>query len=109
MIRGMPDLLDALRERRDEVGITFETMDHVAGFPAGYSAKLLAPVAIKNLGWMSLGAALGSLGIALIVVEDEEQIRRVAKRWVQRERPHNAVPERAYRPRSRRAGSSWRP
>jgi hypothetical protein len=85
MIRGMPDLLDTLRERRAEVGISLETMDHIAGFPAGYSAKLLAPVAIKNLGWMSFGAALGSLGIALIAVMDEEQIKRVENRWLPRE------------------------
>ena len=87
MIRSMPDLLDVIRARREEVGISLETMDHIAGFPSGYSAKLLAPVAIKNLGWMSFGAALGSLGIALIAVPDEEQIKRVEKRWIPRERP----------------------
>jgi hypothetical protein len=74
-------------------------MDHIAGFPSGYSAKLLAPVAIKNLGWMSFGAALGSLGIALIAVMDEEQIKRVERRWIPRERPKNAAP--AARNRSR--------
>ena len=58
MIRSMPDLLGALRARRDEVGITLETLDHVAGFPSGYSAKLLAPEPIKNLGWMSLDRRL---------------------------------------------------
>ena len=86
LIRGMQDLLDTIRARRDEVGISLETMDHVAGFVSGYSAKLLAPVAIKNLGWMSFGAALGSLGIALVAVLDEEQIKRVSPRWVRRER-----------------------
>jgi hypothetical protein len=87
IIRGMPDLLDALRARRDEVGITLETLDAVAGFPSGYSAKLLAPVAIKNLGWMSLGAALDSLGVALVMVENVEQKKLVESRWKRRERP----------------------
>jgi hypothetical protein len=90
LIRGMPDLLDALRERRDEVGITLERLDDIAGFPSGYSAKLLAPVAIKNLGWLSFGCALDALGVALVMVENVEQRKLVQKRWIRRERPRNA-------------------
>jgi hypothetical protein len=90
MIRGMPDLLDALRERRDEVGITLERLDDIAGHPSGYSAKLLAPVPIKNLGWLSFGLTLDALGVALVMIENPEQIKRVQNRWVPRERPRNA-------------------
>jgi hypothetical protein len=96
MIRGMPDLLDALRERRDEVGITLEKLDDIAGHPSGYSAKLLAPVPIKNLGWLSFGLTLDALGVALVMVENPEQIKRVENRWIPRERPQqrprNAAP-----------------
>src|SRR5258708_39449173 len=83
--RSMPELIAALRARRDELQITHETIDSIAGWPAGYAGKLLAPEPIKNLGWMSLGLALDTLGIALMVVPDEEQIKRVEKRWTKRE------------------------
>ena len=89
-IRSMPELVAALRARRDELQLTHETIDAIANWPAGYAGKLLAPEPIKNLGWMSLGLALDTLGIALVVVENEEQIKRVEKRWTRRERPKNA-------------------
>ena len=87
MIRGMPDLLAALRARRDEIGVTHETLDSIANWPSGYAGKLLAPVPIKNLGWMSLGWALDSMGVALVLVENVEQRRLVEKRWIKRQRP----------------------
>jgi len=83
----MEDLLAALRARRDELQLTHTTIDAIAGWPDGYCGKLMSPIPVKNLGWQSLGLALGSLGIALIVVEDEEQIKRVSNRWIPRERP----------------------
>lgn len=89
-IRSMPELVAALRTRRDELQLTHETIDAIAGWPAGYASKLLAPEPIKNLGWSSLGLGLGALGIALVVVEDPEQARRVRSRWTPRERPQRA-------------------
>jgi hypothetical protein len=92
MIRSMEDLLAALRARRDEIGVTHETIDEVAGWPSGYAGKLLSPSPIKNLGWMSLGVALDSMGVALVMVENVEQRKLVEKRWIRRERPRNAAP-----------------
>jgi hypothetical protein len=92
MIRGMPDLLSALRARRDELQLTHERLDDISGLPSGYFGKLLAPVPIKNLGWMSLGLALDSMGVALVLVENVEQAAKVRSRWVKRERPKNAAP-----------------
>jgi hypothetical protein len=87
MIRSMEELLAALRARRDELQRTNATIDGIAGWPDFYAAKLFCEPPIKNLGWQSLGLALGSLGIALIPVLDEEQIKRVESRWIKRERP----------------------
>lgn len=86
-LRGLPDVLAALRARRDEVGITFETLDEIAGWPGRYGSKLMCDPPVRNLGWSSMGLALGSLGTMLLMVEDEEQIRRVQGRWIRRERP----------------------
>lgn len=88
-VRSMPELVAALRARRDELQITHETIDSIAEWPAGYAGKLLAPTPIKNLGWLSLGLALNTLGIKLVVVEDPEQRKLVEGRWKRRERPQN--------------------
>ncbi len=88
-IHSMSDLLAALRARRDELQLTHEVIDDVAGWPSGYCGKLLAPNPIKNLGWQSLGLALDTLAIELLVVENTEQRKLVERRWKKRERPHN--------------------
>ena len=87
-IRSMQEMVAAFRACRDEREITHETVDDIAGWQSGYSSKLLAPTPIKNLGWMSLGAALGAFGKVLLLVDDPEQIKRVKDRWTPRERPH---------------------
>jgi len=86
-IRSMPELIDALRARAHELQLTHQTIDSVAGLQDGYTSKLLAPKAIKNLGPVSFEAMLGALGLAVVVVEDPEQVKRVEGRWTKRERP----------------------
>ncbi len=86
-IRSMPELIEALRARRDALNISHETIDSIAGLQSGYTSKLLAPKPIKNLGPMSFGSLLGALGLAVVVVEDPSQCQRVAKHWEQRKRP----------------------
>jgi hypothetical protein len=62
----------------------------IAGWSSGYAGKIFAPEPIKNLGWMSLGVALKTMAIKLVVVEDPEQRKLVESRWQRRERPRNA-------------------
>jgi hypothetical protein len=62
-----------LRVRRDELQLTHETIDDIAGWADGYASKLLAPEPIKNLGWMSLGTVCKTMAVQLLVVEDKEQ------------------------------------
>jgi hypothetical protein len=90
-LRSMADVLAAMRARRDEIAITFETLDSIAGWPCRYGSKLFSPEPVKNLGWSSLGLGLGALGTMLLMVEDEEQIRRVQDRWIRRERPQTSA------------------
>ncbi|PJG56628.1 hypothetical protein CVM73_03505 [Bradyrhizobium forestalis] len=80
----MAELVEALRQRRDDLDVSNETIDAIAGFPERYTSKLLAPRAPRNLSYNSLGLILGALGVALQVVEDEEQIKRVKGRWQKR-------------------------
>lgn len=90
-IRSMPELLDALRARRDALNVSHETIDAISGLQSGYTSKLLAPKPIKNLGPITMGPLLGALGLAIVVVEDQEQVLRVKSRWIKRKRPQKLI------------------
>lgn len=83
----MPQLMNAFRVRVAELQITHLTLDEISGMQSGYSSKLLAPIPKKNLGPMSFEVMLGALGLAVVVVEDPEQVARMRHRWTPRERP----------------------
>lgn len=85
-IRNMPELIAALCARRDELNISHETIDNIAGLQSGYTSKLLAPKPIKNLGPMSFSALLGALGLALVAVPDPQAVAAVEGRWQPRRR-----------------------
>ena len=72
------ELIAAFRARADELKVTRETLDSVSGLQAGYSGKLLAPVPMKSLGRVSLGPMLQAMGLAIVLVEDPEAMRRFA-------------------------------
>jgi hypothetical protein len=91
-IRSMDELVQALRTRRDELNISHETIDAIAGLQSGYTSKLLAPKPIKNLGPMSFGSLLGALGLAVVVVPDPQAEARVEKHWTKRKRPMKLIP-----------------
>jgi hypothetical protein len=77
-------LLVALRARAEALNVSRATLDDVSGLASGYTAKLLAQPPIKSLGAVSLGPMLGALGIAIVLVEDPDAMRRVASRMVGR-------------------------
>lgn len=87
MITSMPELVQALRDRRDQLNVSHETLDSISGLQSGYVSKLLAPTPIKNLGVMSFGSLLGALGLAVIVIEDPQAVARVRHLWQPRKRP----------------------
>jgi hypothetical protein len=90
LIRSIDDLVAAIRARRDELNVSHELIDDLAGLQSGYTSKLLAPEPMKGLGPMSLPALLGALGAALVLVEDSAQAERVRDRWTPRKRPPRA-------------------
>ncbi|MET4018148.1 hypothetical protein [Bradyrhizobium sp. S3.2.12] len=90
IITTRDDLLDLLRRRRDELGLTHETIDHLTGWASGYASKVLSPEPIKNLGEQSLGLVLAALGLGIArieFIEDPEIAARMRPRWTQRLRP----------------------
>jgi hypothetical protein len=89
LIRSMPELLAVIRQRRDALNVSHELLDDLAGFPAGYTGKLLAPEPVRGISHMSLGGLLGALGIALVAIEDTgaPAAGRVRGKWTPRKRP----------------------
>jgi hypothetical protein len=67
-------LVETCRQRADELSLSRLELDRLAGLPEGYSGKLLGSgkgLKPKRMWPASLEAILGTLGLKLIVVEDE--------------------------------------
>jgi hypothetical protein len=92
LIRNIDDLVEAIRARRDDLDLSHELIDHLAGFQAGYTSKLLAPNPMKGLGRMSMPALLGALGVGLTLVEDPAQVERMRDKWTPRRRVQRKPP-----------------
>jgi hypothetical protein len=88
VVRDYDGLLAAIRARRDELKVAHLVIDDVAGLQTGYTSKLLSDPPIRNLGAMSLGPLLGTLGLALAIVHDGEALRRVQGRLTPRRHAH---------------------
>jgi hypothetical protein len=81
------DLLDlhhACRQRADQLNVSRQTIDEVAGLTPGHASKLLASAPSRHLGPISLGLILRALGLKLVVVDDPEALAAVRDRLTPR-------------------------
>jgi hypothetical protein len=85
-IRSYDDLIQCLRNRSDELAVSRETIDFIGGLPARYSNKVLGFKRTRRIGMQTLEGFLGALGVKLLMVVDEETL----KRYSQRRAPRNA-------------------
>lgn len=99
--RDYDQLHELLRARVDELAVTYESVDAVAGLPSRYTAKLLAPVPMKAIGKTSMGPLLGALGLKLIVAVDDETLARIIGRLTKRARKQSNASD-AMRPMKRK-------
>jgi hypothetical protein len=76
--RTLAEIQSACRVRAEELNISRETIDRIAGFAGGHAAKMLAAIPIKNLGATTLPLLLETLGLKLIVSEDFEALDKRA-------------------------------
>ena len=90
MLRTDDDLLEAYRARIRELGITHQTVDAIAGWADGWTSKIMC--GMKRPGPKTRETLNQTLGMAFVVVEDEEAKARVQARWVQRRRPLKKLP-----------------
>lgn len=84
IVTDYDSLVAAFRARANELNVSRATLDDVSGLASGYASKLLATPPIKTVGAVSLGPILGALGMSIVLVEDPEQLRRIASRMVDR-------------------------
>jgi hypothetical protein len=78
VVRSYGELVAAIRGRITQLRTTYEAVDTVGGLADRHTSKLLC--GSKNYGPVSLGATLGALGLAIVLVEDTEQLDRVRAR-----------------------------
>jgi hypothetical protein len=80
-------MIDLVRLRLEELQTTHEQVDAVSGLHGGYTGKIVAPTPIKSMGKVSMGPILQTLGLAFIVVRDDEQFAKIKDRLAKRIRP----------------------
>lgn len=77
--RSYDELIDALRARAEQLRISRSSLDEIMKtLPDGYASKLLGPVPVRSLGRVSLGPMIAALGLAIVLVEDEKAMARIA-------------------------------
>jgi hypothetical protein len=83
---GYKGLIEACRQRANELSISRLEIDRLSGLPAGYAAKLLGKdggaVKAKRMWPASLEAILGTLGLQIIVIEDHAATSKTLSRRV---------------------------
>jgi len=77
-------MLAALRDRADELRLSREAIDQVAGLPSGYSGKILGIGQVRRLNLISLGPVLGALGVKLVMVVDGAALKQFGSRSAKR-------------------------
>jgi hypothetical protein len=87
LISDYDGLVESVRERLDEMGMTRLELDHLSGMQSGYSGKILGPGRVKIFGMKSLGDTLGAIGCKLALIEDPTQTAKILARMTPRERP----------------------
>lgn len=82
------ELLKLLEIARKRLDVPYSVLDNVSGLPDGYSQKVLQRAPQKHMGPLSLGLMLKAEGVKIVLMWDEPQLAKNAKRsdW-RRSRP----------------------
>ena len=86
VVHDYAGLVSALRERAEALNISNMTIDLTSGLQSGYTGKVLSLRPKRQLGRLSLGLMLSTLGVQLVMVEDPEQLARMRPRLVKRKK-----------------------
>jgi hypothetical protein len=78
-------LVAALREARELRNISFDTLDHLGGLSKGHSSKILSPNGSRRVTLQSLQWLLGGLACKCLIVSDDDALRRINSRMIERD------------------------
>jgi hypothetical protein len=70
-------MVEAIRNRINELALNGERFDEFAGLPRGYLSKLVGARPVRRVGMTSMGPLFGALGIYCIVVENPAATARL--------------------------------
>jgi hypothetical protein len=80
VVRDYNGLVEAIRARVTQLQVSYETVTEVSGLPDRHINKLLC--GLKRFGPVSLGLTLSALGMAIVLVQDDEALAKVKPRLV---------------------------
>jgi hypothetical protein len=81
---GYNGLVAALRNCKDARQVSFETIEAVGGLAKGHASKVLSPMGQRKLTWKTLEWLCGALACKLLIVSDDDALRRLNGRMVKR-------------------------
>jgi hypothetical protein len=85
VIRNRDDFIEALRARKDEIGLSNSYIEHALHLGAGGCDKYLGPSRTKNLSLLMALDLVELLGSMLALKRDAETEARMAPRWERRD------------------------
>jgi transcriptional regulator with XRE-family HTH domain len=84
-LENSDEVVAALRKRMEYAGLSFSTVEQIAGLAEGAVGKYLSPLQVRSLTVASLLRITQVLGVKMTMIVDEALTRRMRRRWVQRD------------------------
>lgn len=84
-IRDYDQLINALKARADEIGLSYNLIDELTGLPNGYTGKLFGPSRVKMVGMDSLWLIVEVLAIEVTFAPSLALAQKMAARWERRD------------------------
>jgi hypothetical protein len=76
IVNDYQSLVEICRQRAAELEISRSGIDVISGLTTGHAGKILGKNQKKRLGIVSLGLMLETLGLKMLIIEDETAARR---------------------------------
>jgi hypothetical protein len=75
------ELIEALRSRKEALGLSNEAIEHLIPLTAGHCDKVIGLSGTRGLSPLTIDGMLSSLGLKLLVAIDPEPVSRMRSRW----------------------------
>jgi hypothetical protein len=84
LLRTADEVLDAVKARKESLGLSNAVLDEIAGYDPGRWSKAFGPSRDKCPTIATLMNFCDALGVSFVLVEDPVKARLVARRWTRR-------------------------